>query len=262
MIKRILLATVVSFLLVPAVLAQFNNQKALSRRTENVVFKDGRRIVKAYRYETVVYDDQGREVIILHAHKGKIRERKDLKPGEYWTQHDGNEAHRVAVEVKDVDDSIAEMALSAPTRWAANATVCISITAGFNDEQKEAIYLAAEAWNQAGVATFKRAGPSCGAYVTVERYPVLAERKGRAAAATLQESRDGVLVSARILIDSTTQRSEALRSLIAHELGHSLGLPDCKGCKSVMRPFTDANKSNGYFGPSVVDLAALAAAAR
>jgi hypothetical protein len=49
---------------------------------------------------------------------------------------------------------------------------------------------------------------------------------------------------------------EALTSLMAHELGHSLGLADCYECKrgtTAMAAFKDSNKGNDVYEPSECD---------
>lgn len=68
---------------------------------------------------------------------------------------------------------------------------------------------------------------------------------------------DGLLLSARIDFDLATTKPQALQGFMAHELGHGLGLWDCKTCKkkkTIMRDFPDINKDNGLIAPSACDL--------
>jgi hypothetical protein len=55
---------------------------------------------------------------------------------------------------------------------------------------------------------------------------------------------------------------DALTSLMAHEIGHSLGLADCYGCRrgtTTMAAFKDDNKGNDVYEPSECDKYVVAA---
>jgi hypothetical protein len=59
-----------------------------------------------------------------------------------------------------------------------------------------------------------------------------------------------------IIISPVVKDLDALTSLMAHEIGHSLGLADCYGCKrgtTTMAAFKDDNKGNDVFEPSECD---------
>jgi hypothetical protein len=61
-----------------------------------------------------------------------------------------------------------------------------------------------------------------------------------------------------ILIDAAVTNPKALTSIIAHEIGHSLGLLDCYDCKdhsTVMTKLKRMNASNDMEGPSFCDVA-------
>ena len=65
-----------------------------------------------------------------------------------------------------------------------------------------------------------------------------------------------------IIISPVVKDPDALTSLMAHEIGHSLGLADCYGCKrgtTMMAAFKDDNKGNDVFAPSACDKYVVAA---
>lgn len=68
---------------------------------------------------------------------------------------------------------------------------------------------------------------------------------------------DGSIRSAQITFDFKTTDVTALKSLVAHELGHGMGLWDCKSCKggsTIMSGFPGVNKGNGLVAPSACDI--------
>lgn len=68
---------------------------------------------------------------------------------------------------------------------------------------------------------------------------------------------DGSIRSAQITFDFKTTDVTALKSFVAHELGHGMGLWDCKSCKggsTIMNGFPGVNKGNGLVAPSVCDI--------
>jgi predicted Zn-dependent protease len=59
-----------------------------------------------------------------------------------------------------------------------------------------------------------------------------------------------------VVISPVVTDLDALTSLMAHEIGHSLGLADCYGCKrgtTTMAAFKDDNKGNDVYEPSECD---------
>jgi hypothetical protein len=71
---------------------------------------------------------------------------------------------------------------------------------------------------------------------------------------------DGSLRSAQITFDFKTTDVKALKSLVAHELGHGMGLWDCKSCKgksTIMNGFPGVNQDNGLVAPSACDIQAV-----
>lgn len=68
---------------------------------------------------------------------------------------------------------------------------------------------------------------------------------------------DGSIRSAQIAFDFKTTDVTALKSFVAHELGHGMGLWDCKSCKggsTIMNGFPGVNKGNGLVAPSGCDM--------
>jgi hypothetical protein len=83
------------------------------------------------------------------------------------------------------------------------------------------------------------------------------DRKHYAFFNPLTQSSDGLLVSAWIDFDFATTSPQALQGFMAHELGHGMGLWDCKSCKkkkTIMNSFPGINDDNGLLAPSVCDL--------
>jgi len=64
------------------------------------------------------------------------------------------------------------------------------------------------------------------------------------------------VMRAVIIISPDVVALDALTSLMAHEIGHSVGLADCYGCKrgtTAMAAFKSDNKGNDVFEPSACD---------
>lgn len=70
------------------------------------------------------------------------------------------------------------------------------------------------------------------------------------------------VMRAHLIISPEVRDDHALTSLMIHELGHSLGLADCYGCKrgtTAMAAFRDLKKGNEVYEPSVCDKYTVAA---
>jgi hypothetical protein len=64
------------------------------------------------------------------------------------------------------------------------------------------------------------------------------------------------VMRATMTVSPVVTDPDALTSLMAHEIGHSLGLADCYGCKrgtTAMSAFKDSNKGNDVYEPSECD---------
>lgn len=65
-----------------------------------------------------------------------------------------------------------------------------------------------------------------------------------------------------VVISPVVTDLDALTSLMAHEIGHSMGLADCYGCRrgtTTMAAFKDDNKGNEVYEPSECDKYVVAA---
>ena len=79
--------------------------------------------------------------------------------------------------------------------------------------------------------------------------------KDRLGQLKLYSMSNGVMRATMIISPSVTDL-DALTSLMAHELGHSLGLGDCYGCRrgtTTMAAFKDINEGNDVYSPSECD---------
>ncbi len=153
--------------------------------------------------------------------------------------------------------------------WPAGAEVTVYFSRNlFTDEQRQTLLEAMKSWNAAATqsgsgVTFFYAGESngiqvCDRCLTVTRREVYKhDRHHYAFFRPLQRDKDGLLVSAWIDIDFATTDPQALQGFMVHELGHSLGLPDCTKCKkktTIMNGFPGINEANGLVAPSTCDV--------
>jgi predicted Zn-dependent protease len=70
------------------------------------------------------------------------------------------------------------------------------------------------------------------------------------------------VMRALLIISPDVKDPDALTSLMIHEIGHSLGLADCYGCKrgtTAMAAFKDIKKGNEVYEPSECDKYVVAA---
>lgn len=153
--------------------------------------------------------------------------------------------------------------------WPPDTNVKVYFTRDmFTGEQRVTLLTAMKTWSDsnqqtgAGI-TFMYAGEidkvaNCNGCLTVTRREVhKKDRKHYAFFNPLKQSSDGLLVSAWIDFDFATTSPKALQGYMAHELGHGLGLWDCKNCKkkkTIMNGFPGINNDNGLLAPSACDL--------
>jgi hypothetical protein len=152
--------------------------------------------------------------------------------------------------------------------WRPDTNVKVHFRRGmFTAKQREALLAAMKTWSDSAVDTdsgvsFSFAGEidqlaACKGCLTITRRDVYKSDPKHYAVFNPMQDRDGLLNSARIDFDFATTKPEALQGFMVHELGHGLGLWDCKSCKrkhTIMNGFPGINKDNGLIGPSTCDL--------
>lgn len=153
--------------------------------------------------------------------------------------------------------------------WPAGATVKVFFIRNlFTLEQHTAALEAMASWTGAsneiasGV-TFVDAGDTdtrqtCESCLTIRRKDVFKQDRHHYAFFYPMNRVGNLLISAWIDLDFGIQKPEALKSFMAHELGHGMGLWDCESCKknrTIMNAFPGLNKDNGLRAPSSCDLA-------
>ena len=159
-------------------------------------------------------------------------------------------------------------------RWSYGTTVNIYYLNGhFTAAETEAFAESISNWNDAldemdaGI-TFVVAGPRAddivingASIVFVRGTPSGRHRLGEIKLKSISNGAVHLLAT----VNPAVTNLEALRSLMVHELGHSLGLADCYGCKrgtTVMAAFKETNKGTGVFAPSECDKYVVAAGLR
>ena len=153
--------------------------------------------------------------------------------------------------------------------WPPDTNVKVYFAKGmFTAAQRATLFAAMKTWSdtdahtRAGIS-FTYAGEldrlaSCESCLTITRREVHKhDRKHYAFFNPLKQDRDGLLLAAWIDFDFATTNPQALQGFMAHELGHGMGLWDCKTCKkkkTIMNGFPSINNDNGLIAPSACDL--------
>lgn len=232
-----------------------SQNQTFKRETILQTYSQGYVVIKATRKSIVVFDDRGRQVERVTEQHGKIKTRAQLKKGEYLIVTDFDRKEFRASEPKITEiQPVMTVTKGAPQMiypsWRPGTTIEV-YSQGFYLEERAAIERAISSWN-VGIVTFKYRGEGQG-QLTIKRGT---ELTGMCAYSDLT-SVDGILTEGVMFIDSRIKRPSALESVVAHEMGHAMGLSDCRPCQSVMRPFRSRDKSNGFTAPTRVDLSVL-----
>ena len=178
----------------------------------------------------------------------------------------------IAVNAQRTDEVCTTNRNAPPTSayyWPPDTTVKVYFTRNlFTPEQRVGLFEAMTVWTEAAQKVgadvrYVDAGDSdrlinCKGCLTVTRSEVYKrDRKHYAFFNPLSQGRDGLLISAWIDFDVATTSPKALQGFMAHELGHGMGLWDCKTCKknqTIMNGFPGVNRDNGLVSPSDCDL--------
>jgi hypothetical protein len=102
--------------------------------------------------------------------------------------------------------------------------------------------------------------------MTIIRGPVFEKKVKHLALLEAHSLRSDQLIDyALVIVDLRVKNPDVLTNVMAHEIGHSLGLLDCYACKgntTAMRLLKAATETNGIEGPTPCDKMAVLAAYR
>lgn len=153
--------------------------------------------------------------------------------------------------------------------WPPDTDVRVYFERGvFTSQQHAALLAAMKIWTDTSVQTgagisFIYAGErdvlaTCEGCLTVTRREVYkSHRTVYALFNPYERDSSGELLFAWIEFDVATTKPEALMGLMVHELGHGMGLSDCKTCKkkqTIMNGFSGMNSDDSLVAPSPCDL--------
>lgn len=169
---------------------------------------------------------------------------------------------------------------AAPTgfwTWPANSHVNIYLREpDFSEDYVSAVQLAVGNWDAAGVENgsnvhfifhgLTRETRTAPGDLTIIRGDVYDKKIKHLALLQAHSLRSNQLIDyALVVVDLRVRNPEVLTNVMAHELGHSLGLLDCYGCSrksTAMGLLKTETKPNGIDGPTACDKISVVAAYR
>jgi hypothetical protein len=161
--------------------------------------------------------------------------------------------------------------------WPANAHVNIYLREpDFSEDYLAAVRTAVENWDAAAVENgsnvhfsfqgLTRETKTAQGDLTIIRGDVYNKKIRHLALLEAHSLRSNQLIDyALVVVDLRVRKPEVLTNVMAHELGHSLGLLDCYECSrksTAMGLLKTENESNGIEGPTACDKIAVRAAYR
>jgi hypothetical protein len=153
--------------------------------------------------------------------------------------------------------------------WPPDTAVQVYFERGkFTPEQRTALLAAMKTWSDSATQTgagitFSFAGEidelaDCDGCLTITKRAVHKhDRKVYALFDPSKQDSGGQLLVARIELDFATTKPAAIQGFMLHELGHGMGLLDCKTCgekETIMNGFSGINNSGSLIVPSPCDL--------
>ena len=152
--------------------------------------------------------------------------------------------------------------------WPSNSQINVYLRRpDFSEAEVAAVKLAIENWDKTALEngshvrfTFHgltRETKTAQADMTIIRGAVYDNKLRHLALLEAHSLKDDQLIDyALIIVDKSVNRPEVLTNVIAHELGHSLGLLDCYKCNrksTAMGRLKTASEPNGMEGPTACD---------
>jgi len=159
--------------------------------------------------------------------------------------------------------------------WPANTSVKIYLREpDFSESDVAAVRLAVENWDATAAETssnvrftfqgLTREIRSAQWEITIVRKVVFTKKHpDRALLEAHSRQQDQFIDYALILVDPSVRNPDVLTNVVAHEIGHSLGLLDCYKCdrrSTAMGLLKSDDESNGIQGPTFCDKREVAAA--
>lgn len=156
--------------------------------------------------------------------------------------------------------------------WPAKSRVNVYLREpDFSEAEVAAVKVAVENWDATALENgsnvrfsfqgLTRETKTAQADMTIVRGAIYDKKVRHLAMLEAHSLKDNQLIDyALVIVDISVNRAEVLTNVIAHELGHSLGLLDCYKCNrksTAMGLLKTASESNGIDGPTTCDQSAV-----